>query len=71
MVYDFESYDGMMEECFYQKFFFIYFGYFVIIGLWVLGNLFYIVWQGNFEQWVVDFLYVCFIVYVIWDFYFG
>jgi len=39
--------------------------------LWTSGNLFYVAWQGNFEQWIKDPLNVKPIAHAIWDPHFG
>nr|BBD21694.1 photosystem I P700 chlorophyll a apoprotein A2 [Poropsis sp. ID1_4] len=70
-AHDFESHDDITEEALYQKIFASHFGQLAIIFLWTSGNLFHVAWQGNFEQWVLDPLYIRPIAHTIWDPHFG
>ncbi|MFS7890132.1 Photosystem I P700 chlorophyll a apoprotein A2 [Helianthus anomalus] len=51
ITHDFESHDDITEERLYQNIFASHFGQLAIIFLWTSGNLFHVVWQGNFESW--------------------
>ncbi|XLR62810.1 hypothetical protein S83_013482 [Arachis hypogaea] len=70
-AHDFESYDDINEERFYQNIFASHFGQLAIIFLWTSENLFHVAWQENFETWVQDPLHVRPIAHAIWDPRFG
>ncbi|KAI3856101.1 hypothetical protein MKW92_042282 [Papaver armeniacum] len=48
-----------------------HFGKLAIIFLWTSGNLFHVIWKGNFESWVKDSSHIRPIAHAIWNPRFG
>lgn len=60
-VYDFDSQISDLEDVL-CKIFSVYFGYFVVVFVWLSGMYFYGVKFFNYEGWLVDFIYIKFSV---------